>query len=50
VSGREDFTPLEPRVLDNKYYLSGIGTVLELAVKGPVGRLELFSRTGRVGA
>jgi hypothetical protein len=42
----EELTPLEPAVLDNKYYVSGIGTVLELAVKGPVERLELFSRTG----
>jgi hypothetical protein len=39
----EEFTPLEPKVLDNKYYVSGIGTVLELAVKGPAERLELFS-------
>jgi hypothetical protein len=39
----KEFTPLEPKVLDNKYYVLGIGTVLEVAVKGPVERLELFS-------
>jgi len=26
---------LEPAVLDNKYYVRGIGEVAELAVKGP---------------
>jgi hypothetical protein len=37
----KEWTPLEPEVLDNKYYLKGIGTVLELAIKGPAERLEL---------
>jgi hypothetical protein len=41
----KEFTPLEPKVLDNKYYVLGIGTVLEVAVRGPVERLELVSRT-----
>jgi hypothetical protein len=40
----KEFTPLEPKVLDNKYYVSGIGTVLEVALKGPPERLELFAR------
>jgi hypothetical protein len=39
----KEFTPLEPKVLDNKYYVLGIGTVLEVAIKGPVERLELIS-------
>jgi hypothetical protein len=30
-------------VLDNKYYVRGIGTVREIAVKGPVERLRLVS-------
>lgn len=30
----EEWTPLEPKVLDNKYYVGGIGTVLEQTVKG----------------
>jgi hypothetical protein len=28
-------TPLEPKVLDSKYYVRGIGTVQELQLKGP---------------
>jgi len=38
-----EWTPLEPDVLDNKYYVRGIGTVREIAVKGPVERLRLVS-------
>ena len=34
-------TDLEPGVLDNKYYVKGIGEVKEVAVKGPLERLEL---------
>jgi len=30
----EEWTPLEPGVLDHKYYVRGIGTVLEQTVKG----------------
>jgi hypothetical protein len=36
-----EWTPLEPRVVDNKYYVRGVGTVREIAVKGPVERLRL---------
>jgi hypothetical protein len=32
----EERTPLEPEVVDNKYYVRGVGTVAELAAKGPV--------------
>jgi hypothetical protein len=39
----KEWTPLEPKVVDNKYYVRGIGTVLESAVKGPVERLKLIS-------
>lgn len=38
-----EWTPLEPEVLDNKYYIRGIGTVREIAVKGPVEQLQLVS-------
>ncbi len=38
-----EWTPLEPGVIDNKYYIRGIGSVRELAVKGPVERLRLVS-------
>lgn len=34
-------TALEPGVLDNKYYVAGVGQVAELSVKGPVERLKL---------
>jgi hypothetical protein len=39
----KEWTPLEPSVLDNKYYVRGIGTVREIAIKGPVERLNLVS-------
>jgi hypothetical protein len=39
----DEFTSLEPAVLDNKYYIAGTGQVLELAVKGPTERLEPVS-------
>ena len=31
----EEWTPLEPDVLDHKYYLRGVGMVKESTVKGP---------------
>jgi len=31
----EEWTPLEPGVLDHKFYLRGVGTVKEVTVKGP---------------
>ena len=37
----EEWTPLEPGVLDHKYYIRGIGTVLEKSVKGPAERNTL---------
>ena len=39
----KEWTPLEPRVLDHKFYVRGIGTVLEHTVKGGDERLELVS-------
>jgi hypothetical protein len=39
----EEWTPLEPAVLDHKYYVRGTGTVLEQAVKGPAERNTLVS-------
>lgn len=35
-------TALEPDVLDNKYYVAGIGEVEEVAVRGPVEKLVLI--------
>ena len=37
----EEWTPLEPDVLDNKYYVKGIGEVKEVAVKGGQEELAL---------
>jgi len=41
----EEWTPLEPGVLDHKYYVRGIGTVLEQTVQGGDERNELVSVT-----
>jgi hypothetical protein len=38
----EETTALEPGVLDNKYFVKGIGEVVELAVKGPREELRLI--------
>lgn len=38
-----EFTPLEPHVLDGKWYVRGIGNVLENTLKGPAERAELVS-------
>ena len=38
-----EWTPLEPGVVDNKYYVHGVGTVREFAVKGPVEKLHLVT-------
>ena len=38
-----EVSPLEKGVVDNKYYVRGIGTVVETAVKGPTEHLELVS-------
>src|SRR5262249_13671465 len=39
----KEWTPLEPGVLDHKYYVRGIGTVLEQTVRGGDERNELIS-------
>jgi hypothetical protein len=41
-----EWTPVEPGVLDHKLYVRGIGTALELTVKGGDERLELVSVRG----
>jgi hypothetical protein len=38
-----EWTPLEPGVIDAKWYVRGIGTVLERTVKGGNERNELVS-------
>jgi hypothetical protein len=39
----KEWTPLEPEVLDHKYYVRGIGTVKEETVRGGDERLALVS-------
>ncbi len=39
----KEWTPLEPGVVDHKFYVRGIGTVLEQTVKGGNERNELIS-------
>ncbi len=38
-----EWTPLEPDVLDNKYYAKGIGTVKEITVKGGKEDISLYA-------
>jgi len=38
-----DWTPLEPEVLEHKFYAKGVGPVLALGLSGGVGREELVS-------
>ena len=42
----EEWTPLEPGVLDHKHYARGIGTVKEQTVKGGTENLELAAVRG----
>jgi hypothetical protein len=42
----KEWTPLEPDVLDHKYYVRGIGEVREVSVKGAVESLSLVTRSG----
>jgi hypothetical protein len=41
----EEWTPLEPGVVEHKYYASGVGLVLEFMVQGGSGRVELVAVT-----
>lgn len=38
----KDFTRLEPRALEHKFYARGIGPVLTLGISGSIGREELI--------
>jgi hypothetical protein len=39
----KDYTPLEPRVLEHKFYAKGVGPVLTLTISGGSNREELVS-------
>jgi hypothetical protein len=40
-----EWNPLEPDVIEDKYYAPGVGVVLELAVEGAEARVELIEYT-----
>jgi hypothetical protein len=39
----QDWTPLEPEVVEEKYYAKGVGLVLETTIRGGSDRNELVS-------
>jgi hypothetical protein len=39
----KEWTPLEPGIVEHKYYVRGVGDVKEVTVKGPKERLRLVS-------
>jgi hypothetical protein len=39
----KEWTPLQPNVVEEKNYSAGVGLILEVAVKGGEGRIELVS-------
>ena len=41
----KEWTPLLPEVVEEKYYAKGVGMILEVAVAGGAGRVELLSFT-----
>ena len=41
----KDYTPLQPEILEHKFYARGVGMVLALAVSGGSDREELLSYT-----
>ena len=43
----KDYTPLEPDVLEHKFYARGVGLVLALAISGGSGREELLRFSSR---
>jgi hypothetical protein len=41
----KDFSPLEPKLVEHKWYAPGVGLVLEKTLKGGFGRVELITYT-----
>lgn len=41
----EEWNPLDPAVVEEKYYAAGVGMVLETTIEGGSGRIELISYT-----
>jgi hypothetical protein len=40
----KDYTPLQPEILEHKFYANGVGPVLAMAISGGSDREELLSR------
>jgi hypothetical protein len=38
----KEYTPLEPDLVEHKFYAPGVGPVLAITVKGGSGRMELL--------
>jgi hypothetical protein len=45
----KDFTPLEPKLIEHKYYAPDLGLVLEDTIRGGFGRVELVEHTSANG-
>jgi hypothetical protein len=41
----KEFTPLEPKLVEHKYYARGVGVVREVTVKGGSDRTQLMEYT-----
>jgi hypothetical protein len=39
----EEWTPLEPNIVERQYYVAGVGDIIESTVKGPPERIELVT-------
>lgn len=39
----EEWTPLEPEILENKYYAPGIGVIKEVTIRGGIENVELIN-------
>jgi hypothetical protein len=44
----EEWNPLKPKVVEEKYYVAGVGPVLEIVKRGGAGRVELI-RSSLIG-
>ena len=44
-----EWNPLEPDVVEDKYYAPGVGVVLEVKVEGGDGRVELIEFIASTG-
>ena len=42
VLATKEYTPLEPNLVEHKFYAPGVGPVLAITVKGGSGRMELL--------